>query len=35
VEFELKDTKPFLLQFSGAAIDQLLVTVTPAPVRLR
>ena len=35
VEFDLKGTKPFLLQFSGAAIDQLLVTVTPAPVRLR
>ncbi len=35
VEFELKSTKPFLLQFSGAAIDQLLVTVTQAPVRLQ
>jgi hypothetical protein len=35
VEFDLKGTKPFLLQFSGAAIDQLLVSVTPAPVRLR
>jgi hypothetical protein len=35
VEFFLKDAKPFLLQFSGAAIDQLLVTVTPVPVRLR
>jgi hypothetical protein len=35
VEFELNNTKPFLLQFSGAAIDQLLLTVTPAPVRLR
>jgi hypothetical protein len=35
VEFNLKGTKPFLLQFSGAAIDQLLVTVTPVPVRLR
>jgi hypothetical protein len=35
VEFELKSTKPFLLQFSGAAIDQLLVTVTPVPERLQ
>jgi hypothetical protein len=35
VEFDLKGTKPFLLQFSGASIDQLLVTVTPVPVRLR
>jgi hypothetical protein len=35
VEFDLKGTKPFLLQFSGAAIDQLLVSVTPAPVRVR
>jgi hypothetical protein len=35
VEFDLKSSKPFLLQFSGAVIDQLLVTVTPAPVRLR
>jgi hypothetical protein len=35
VEFDLKSTKPFLLQFSGAAIDQLLVTITPAPIRLR
>ncbi len=35
VEFDLKGTKPFLLQFSGASIDQLLVTVTPVPIRLR
>jgi hypothetical protein len=35
VEFDLKGSKPFLLQFSGAAIDQLLVTVTPVPLRLR
>jgi hypothetical protein len=35
VEFDLKGTKPFLLQFSGAAIDQLLVTITPVPIRLR
>jgi hypothetical protein len=35
VEFDLKGTKPFLLQFSGASINQLLVTVTPAPLRIR
>jgi hypothetical protein len=33
VVFELQGTKPFLLQFSGAAIGQLLVTVTPVPDR--
>ena len=35
VQFELKGTKPFLLQFSGAAVGQLLVAVTPAPARVR
>jgi len=35
VEFDLKNTKPFLLQLSGAAIDQLLLTVTPTPERIR
>ncbi len=35
VQFELNNTKPFLLQFSGAAIDQLLVSVTQVPVRLQ
>jgi hypothetical protein len=35
VEFELTSTKPLLLQFSDATVDQLLVSVTPAPVRLR
>jgi hypothetical protein len=35
VAFDLQGTKPFLLQFSGAAIGQLLVTVTPVPQRLR
>jgi hypothetical protein len=34
VVFDLKGTKPFLLQFSGAAIDQLLVTITPVPERI-
>jgi hypothetical protein len=34
VQFELKGTKPFLLQFSGAAVGQVLVTVTPAPARV-
>jgi hypothetical protein len=35
VEFDLKGTKPFLLQLSGAAIGQVLITVTPAPQRIR
>ena len=35
VEFPLRGTKPFLLQLSGAAIGQLLITVTPAPERVR
>jgi hypothetical protein len=35
VVFDLKTTKPFLLQFSGAAIGQLLVTVTQVPERIR
>jgi hypothetical protein len=35
VVFDLKGTKPFLLQFSGAAVGQLLVTVTPEPERVR
>lgn len=35
VQFELKGTKPFLLQFSGAAVGQLLVAVTPVPERVR
>jgi hypothetical protein len=34
VVFELKGSKPVLLQFSGAAIGQLLVTVTPVPERI-
>ncbi len=34
VVFDLQGTKPFLLQFSGAAIGQLLVTVTPVPARI-
>jgi len=34
VVFDLKDTKPCLLQFSGAAIGQLLLTVTPVPERI-
>jgi hypothetical protein len=34
VVFDLKGTKPFLLQFSGAAVGQLLVTVTPVPARI-
>ena len=33
VVFALKGTKPFLLQFSGAAIGQLLVTITSVPER--
>jgi hypothetical protein len=35
VQFELKGTKPFLLQFSGAQVGQLLMTVTAVPERLR
>jgi hypothetical protein len=35
VVFDLKGTKPFLLQFSGAAIGQLLVAVTAVPERVR
>ncbi len=35
VEFPLRGTKPFLLQLSGAAIGQVLITVTPAPERVR
>jgi hypothetical protein len=35
VEFPLRGTKPFLLQLSGAAIGQVLITVTPAPERIR
>ena len=35
VQFELNGTKPFLLQFSGAAVGQLLVAVTPVPERVR
>jgi hypothetical protein len=34
VVFELKGAKPVLLQFSGAAIGQLLVTVTAVPQRI-
>jgi hypothetical protein len=35
VEFPLKGSKPFLLQLSGAAIGQVLITVTPVPERVR
>jgi hypothetical protein len=35
VQFELKGTKPFLLQFSGAQVGQLLVSITPVPQRIR
>jgi len=35
VEFPLRGTKPFLLQLSGAAIGQVLITVTPVPERVR
>jgi hypothetical protein len=35
VEFPLKGSKPFLLQISGAAIGQVLMTVTPVPERVR
>ena len=33
VEFELRGTRPFVLQLSNAAKDKLLLTVTPAPAR--
>jgi hypothetical protein len=33
VEFELQGTRPFVLQFSNAANDKVLLTVTPAPAR--
>jgi hypothetical protein len=33
VEFELAGAQPFVLQFSSAAKDDILLTVTPAPPR--
>jgi len=35
VEFELAGVQPFVLQFSGAAQDNVLLTVTPTPPRKR
>jgi hypothetical protein len=33
VEFELRGTRPFVVQLSNAAKDKVLLTVTPAPPR--
>ena len=33
VEFDLAAVQPYVLQFSGAKIDSLLITVTPSPPR--